>query len=92
MIRPEKNSEFVARMELVSDVYKMPSNADYPVICMDESPKQLIAEARPAIAIKPGQETRVDYEYIRNGVVNIFMANESASGGLLTKNIRMQKN
>ncbi len=47
---------------------------------MDESPKQLIAELRTSIAMKPGQEARVDYEYIRNGVVNIFMANEPLKG------------
>ena len=67
-------------MERVLDVYKRPYNKDYPVICMDESPKQLIEEARQSIGIKPGQEARVDYEYIRNGVVNIFMANEPLQG------------
>ena len=53
---------------------------DYPVVCMDESPKQLIEDTRPSTAMKPGQEIRVDYEYIRNGVVNIFMANEPLKG------------
>jgi transposase len=47
---------------------------------MDESPKQLIEEARESLPIKPGQEARVDYEYIRHGVVNIFMANEPLMG------------
>jgi len=47
---------------------------------MDESPKQLIEEAQLSIGMKPGQEARVDYEYIRNGVVNIFMANEPLKG------------
>lgn len=47
---------------------------------MDESPKQLIEEGRPAMAMIPGQEARVDYEYIRHGVVNIFMANEPLKG------------
>jgi hypothetical protein len=67
-------------MERVLDVYKRPYNADYPVICMDESPKQLIEEGRPSTAMKPGQEARVDYEYLRKGVVNIFMANEPLQG------------
>lgn len=67
-------------MERVLDVYKRPYDKDYPVICMDESPKQLIDEARPSIPMKPGQEARVDYEYVRNGVVNIFMANEPLMG------------
>ena len=70
----------MANMEFVLDVYKRPYNADYPVVCMDESPKQLIEEGRPSIAMKPGQDTRVDCEYIRNGVVNIFMANEPLKG------------
>ncbi len=47
---------------------------------MDESPKQLIEEQRSPIAMKRGQGARVDYEYIRNGVVNIFMANEPLKG------------
>ena len=63
-------------MEQVLDVYKRPYSAEYPVICMDESPKQLIEEGQPSIAMRPGQEARVDYEYVRHGVVNIFMANE----------------
>lgn len=67
-------------MEKVLDVYKRPYRADYPVICMDESPKQLIEELREPIAMKPGRESRVDYEYIRNGVVNLFMVNEPLGG------------
>jgi len=80
VIPPDKNSEFVANMERVLDVYKRPYNPDYPVVCMDESPKQLIEEGRSSITMKPGQEARVDYEYVRNGVVNIFMANEPLQG------------
>jgi hypothetical protein len=67
-------------MECVLDVYKRPYDADFPVVCMDESPKQLIEEGRTSIAMKPGQEARVDYEYVRHGVVNIFMANEPLKG------------
>ena len=80
MIPPEKSSEFVANMERVLDVYKRSYSADYPVICMDESPKQLIEESRAPIKMKPGQEARTDYEYVRNGVINIFMANEPLQG------------
>lgn len=47
---------------------------------MDESPKQLTEVNRGPIAMKPGRESRVDYEYVRNGVVNIFMANEPLRG------------
>ena len=70
----------MACMEKVLDVYKRPYQVDYPVICMDESPKQLIEEQRESIAMKPGRESRVDYEYIRHGVVNIFMATEPLGG------------
>lgn len=80
VIPPARNCEFVANMENVLDIYKRPYNVDYPVVCMDESPKQLIEELRPPIAMKAGQDKRVDYEYIRNGVVNIFMANEPLKG------------
>jgi len=67
-------------MERVLDIYKKPYSQDFPVVCMDESPKQLIEDGKPALAIKPGQDCRVDYEYIRHGVVNIFMANEPLKG------------
>src|SRR5450631_3595483 len=80
VIPPEKSGGFVANMEQVLDVYKIPYNAEFPVICMDESPKQLIEEGKPSVAMKPGQDARVDYEYIRHGVVNIFMANEPLKG------------
>ena len=80
MIPPGQSSDFVAHMEHVLDVYKRPYDKDFPVVCMDESPKQLIEEGRKAVPIKPGQEARVDYEYVRHGVVNIFMANEPLKG------------
>ncbi len=66
-------------MEHVLDIYKLPFDEDYPVICMDESPKQLIQEVA-STPMKQGQEARVDYEYIRHGMVNIFMANEPLQG------------
>ena len=80
IIPPEKNGAFVANMEKVLDVYKEPYSAEYPVVCMDELPKQLIEEGKPSVPMKPGQDTRVDYEYIRHGVINIFMANEPLMG------------
>jgi hypothetical protein len=80
VIPPVNNGEFVANMEFVLDVYKRTYDADFPVVCMDESPKQLIGELRKSVAMKPGQEARVDYEYIRHGVVNIFLANEPLKG------------
>jgi len=85
VIPPEKNSEFVAHMEQVLDVYKRPYDSRFPVICMDESPKQLIEESRPNIPVKPGCEKRVDYEYIRHGAINVFMANEPLTGKRFTQ-------
>lgn len=66
-------------MEQVLDVYKQAYDEDYPVVCMDESPKQLIEEIA-STPMKSGQEARVDYEYIRHGMVNIFMVNEPLKG------------
>jgi hypothetical protein len=71
-------------MEHVLDVYKLPYDEDYPVVCMDESPKQLIEDVA-STPIRPGQEARVDYEYIRHGMVNIFMANEPLKGKRLVE-------
>lgn len=71
-------------MEHVLDVYKMPYDEDYPVVCMDESPKQLI-EQIASTAMRPGQESRVDYEYIRHGMVNIFIANEPLKGNRIVE-------
>ncbi len=71
-------------MEHVLDVYKRPYNNKIPVVCMDESPKQLIENVATQ-AIKPGNERRVDYEYIRHGMVNIFMANEPLKGSRIVE-------
>jgi hypothetical protein len=67
-------------MESVLDVYKTPYDRKFPVVCMDESPKQLIKQTRIPIARKPGQDAKEDYEYSRQGVANIFLANEPLKG------------
>lgn len=85
VIPPKENSAFVANMEQVLDVYKRPSSESNPVICMDESPKQLIKETRTPLEMKSGQEARVDYEYQRCGVCNIFMACEPLAGKRFVK-------
>jgi len=72
-IAPEANGEFVACMEDVLDVYKRPYDPKFPKVCLDETNRQLIAEAHKTIAARPGQPKREDYEYSRNGVVNLFM-------------------
>jgi hypothetical protein len=75
-----QNGDFVSHMEMVLDVYKTPYNEAVPVVCMDESPKQLIRETRTPIAIKPGSDAKEDFEYERCGVANIFMVNEPLAG------------
>ncbi len=80
VIPPKENSSFVAYMEQVLDVYKRPYSSLNPVICMDESPKQLIKETRVPIPMKKGCDTKVDYEYERCGVCNIFMFCEPLHG------------
>jgi hypothetical protein len=72
-------------MEQVLDTYKRPYDGRRPVICMDESPKQLISSARPTVPMAPGREAREDYEYVRHGMVNIFMANEPLKGSRLVE-------
>lgn len=72
-------------MEDVLDVYKQPYNADYPVICMDESSKQLVKETRVRLRTKEGVVERYDSEYERNGTANIFMGFEPLSGKRFVK-------
>ena len=67
------------------DVYKRPYNALYPVVCMDETPRQLIKETRRALPEKPGRCVRHDYEYERCGVYTIFIAVEPLAGHRLVK-------
>jgi len=71
-------------MEQVLDVYKRPYDEDFPVVCMDESPEQLTETVREE-KMEAGKEKRVDYEYIRHGVANIFMANEPLRGKRLVE-------
>jgi hypothetical protein len=60
-------------MENVLEVYERPHNPQRPLVCLDETSKQLIIETRAAIPAKPGQPARHDYEYERNGLANLFM-------------------
>lgn len=73
MIPPDANAAFVAAMEDILEVYQRPYDRQRPLVCLDESSKQLIAETRVPIAAKPGQPGRHDYEYRRNGTANLFM-------------------
>jgi hypothetical protein len=62
------------------DVYKRPYDPRVPVVCMDESPRQLIDEVRSPIPCSKGKPSRHDYEYLRCGTCNIFMGNEPLAG------------
>ena len=70
---PQVDGEYVARMEDVLDLYAEAPDPKRPIVCFDESPTQLIGEVRQPIPGKPGQRQRYDYEYKRNGTVNLFV-------------------
>jgi hypothetical protein len=67
-------------MEEVLEVYQRPPDPAYPVICMDETSKQLVSERRVSLPVAPGQPGREDYEYERHGVVNLFLFSEPLTG------------
>ncbi len=67
-------------MEEVLDVYTRPYDPRYPQVCMDEASKQLLRDSRAPLPLKPGQVTRVDYEYEREGVANLFLFCEPLAG------------
>ena len=73
MIPPEASAAFVASMEDVLEVYQRPRDPERPVVCLDETSKQLIVETRAPVPARPGRKARHDYEYERNGVANLFM-------------------
>jgi DDE superfamily endonuclease len=79
-IPPAHNAEFVAAMEDVLAVYQRPLDSSHPVICMDETSKQLVGETRVALPVAPGQPRREDYEYERHGVANLFLFSEPLTG------------
>lgn len=79
-IPPEHDSDFVAAMEDVLEVYQRPYNSSLPVWCMDEKPFQLLDEAREPIPMKPGQVTRIDDEYVRCGTACVFCFIEPLTG------------
>ena len=78
---PDKPSaEFVYHMEDVLDVYHRPYDPKRPVVCVDETFKQLIGETREPLSMRPGSVERVDYVYTRNGVASLFLACEPLAG------------
>lgn len=76
---PEAGPDFVCQMEAVLDVYERPYDREYPVVNLDESPKQLISEVRAGFVDSQGIE-HFDYEYAREGVAELYMIAEAKAG------------
>jgi hypothetical protein len=72
-------------MEEVLDIYKKPYDPERPVVCVDETSKQLIKEVREPLPMKPGEVQKYDTEYDRNGTANVFMGFEPLKGVRFTK-------
>jgi transposase len=79
-IPPKANGEFVWRMEAILELYKLPYDPLFPVVCMDEASKQLVGEVRQPQQVQPGQVLRQDSEYERKGTCNLFMFFEPLRG------------
>ena len=79
-IPPEQDAEFVWAMENVLEVYHRPYDPRRPVVCMDEKPRQLVAETRRRLSARRGCPERYDYEYRRQGTANIFLFCEPLQG------------
>ena len=78
-IPPRGSAAFVACMEDVLEVYARPYDPRRPVVCMDETNKQLIGEVREPLPVAPGQPERVEHEYVRNGVALALESLEPAA-------------
>ena len=72
-------------MEDVLEVYTRPEDPDYPLVCMDETNKQLLSDVRDPLPAQAGQPQRVDYEYKREGVADLFMFFEPLLGKRFVK-------
>ena len=77
---PTVGADFVWRMEDLLDLYAAPYDPARPIVCFDETSKQLVAEARLPLPIEPGKPERVDYEYERKGTANLFLVTEPLRG------------
>lgn len=82
-IPPKEDSEFVAAMEDVLDVYHQPYNPAAPLWCMDEKPYQLLGESREPLPMRPGDDTKLDAEYKRNGTVSVFCFIQPHTGRII---------
>ena len=84
--------EFRRRMYDLLDLYQEPYDLRRPLIGVDEKPKQLVEDSRQPIPMQPGKAEKYDYEYVRNGSANIFMAVEPKHGKRFTKVTRQRTN
>jgi hypothetical protein len=82
---PKLTPEFKERMEDVLDLYAEPFDPKRPVVCLDEKSKQLLADSRPSMCAAPGKVAIQDYEYVRKGTRNIFVAVEPKGGNHITE-------
>ena len=79
-IPSKEDADFVACMEDVLDVYELPYDPMYPVVCMDEKPYQLLDDVRQPLSVRPGDNQKTDSEYKRNGTCSIFAFVEPLGG------------
>lgn len=70
---PEVDADFVAHMEDVLELYAEPPDPTRPVVCFDETLKQLVGEVKAPLPPRPGDSEKYDYHYFRNGTANLFM-------------------
>lgn len=82
---PKLTPEFKERMEDILTLYTKPYDPQEPVVCQDEKSKQLLGDSRPSLPTVPGKSAIQDYEYVRNGTANIFVAVEPLPGKRLTE-------
>ena len=83
-IPPKADAAFVAAMEDILDLYCLPYDPLFPVICMDEKPYQLLVDRREPIPIKPKSKKKIDNEYERKGTCAIFVMAEPLTGWCYT--------
>ena len=79
-IPPEQSADFVAKMEDILDIYAKPYDEKYPVVCLDEKPKQLLDERREGMPMKKGSPKKIDNEYEREGTCSIFVIKRNQYG------------
>lgn len=82
---PKLTAEFKERMENLLDLYMKPLDPKEPIICLDEKSKQLLKNSRPGLKVTPGKIAVRDYEYVRKGTANIFVAIEPKEGKHFTE-------